>query len=77
MAWFDLVKRITAKKENAVHTYLKKHLNYTILVKNCVMAISRNSNRFLMGIKRSLSQKGIIKAYENIPIQPSHEVLSL
>ena len=69
-AWYDLLKRITAKNENVGQTYLKKHLNYTILVKYCVMAISRNSNRFLMGIERSLSQKGIIKVYENIPIQP-------
>ena len=49
---------------------LKKHLNYTILVKYCVMVISRNSNRFLTGIERNLSQKGIINVYENIPIQP-------
>ena len=34
------------------------------------MAKSRNSNRFLMGIGKSLSQKGIIKVYENVPIQP-------
>ena len=34
------------------------------------MAIPRNSNRFLMGIERTLSQKGIIKVYENIPIEP-------
>ena len=33
------------------------------------MAISRNNNCFLMGIERSLSQKGIIKVYKNIPIQ--------
>ena len=32
------------------------------------MAISRNSNRFLMGIERSLFQKGI---YKNIPIAGS------
>ena len=58
---------------------LKKHLNYTILMKYCVLAIPRNINRFLMGIERSLPQKGIIKVYENIPIQPSqvHKVLSL
>ena len=32
-----------------------------------------------MGIERSLSQKGIIKVYENIPIQPwqVYKVLSL
>ena len=36
------------------------------------MAISRNSNRFLMlmGIERILSQKVIIKISENIPLQP-------
>ena len=41
------------------------------------LGISRNSNRFLMGIERTLSQRGIIKAYENIPIQPLqvHRVL--
>ena len=33
------------------------------------MAISKNSNRFQMVIERSLSQKGIIKVYEIIPIQ--------
>ena len=60
-------------------TYLQKHLNYTTLVKYCVMAITSNNIRFLMGIERSLSQKGIIKVYENIPIQPMelHKVLSL
>ena len=42
--------------------------NYTILVKHRAMAISRNSNRFLIGIERSLSQKGIVKVYETIPI---------
>ena len=41
-------------------TYLQKHFNYTTLVKYCVMAISRNSNRFLMGIERSLSHKRIM-----------------
>ena len=77
--WYDLLKRITAKSENVVQAYLKKHLNYTILVKYCVMAISRNRNRFLMGIERSLSQKEIIKVYGNIPIQlwEAHKVLSL
>ena len=60
-------------------TYLQKHLNYTILVKYCVMAITSNNIRFLMGIERSLSQKGIMKVYENIPIQSLevHKVLSL
>ena len=58
------------KNENVGQNYLKKHLNSRILVKYCVMAISRNSNRFLMGIEKSLSQKGIIKVYENIPVQP-------
>ena len=33
------------------------------------MAISRNINRFLMGIERSISQKGLIKVHENTPIQ--------
>ena len=33
------------------------------------MAISRKSNRVLMGIERSLSEKGTIKACENVPIQ--------
>ena len=32
-----------------------------ILVKYCATAVSRNNNRFLMGIKRSLSQKRIMK----------------
>ena len=36
----------------------------------CVMAISRNRNRFVMGIERSTSQKVIRIVYENIPIQP-------
>ena len=35
-------------------TYFKKHFNYTIFVKYCVMAISSDSNCFLMGIERSL-----------------------
>ena len=34
------------------------------------MITSRNSNRFLIGTETSLSQKGIIKMKENIPIQP-------
>ena len=46
--------------ENFGQTYLQKHFNYTTLVKYCVMAISRNSNRFLMGIERSLSHKRIM-----------------
>ena len=33
------------------------------------MTISRASNRFLMGTERSLSQKGIIKIWKNIPVQ--------
>ena len=116
----DLVKIITAKNENVGQTYLKKHLNYTILMKHnfkilsffnisattkiyllflkpyleneikqnpqelahvhtlfkmgvmkpYVMTISKNSNHFLMGIERSFSQKGIIKVYQNISIQP-------
>ena len=48
---------------------VKKHLNYTVLVKYYFMAKSRNSNRFLMSIGRSLSQREIIKVYENTPIQ--------
>ena len=63
-------QRITAENENIGQTYLKKHLNYTIIVKYCVMAISRNSNRFVMGIEKSLSQIEVTKVYENIPIQP-------
>ena len=70
MAGYDLLIIITAKNENGRQTYLKKHLDYTILVKYCVMAISRNSNCFLVGLERSLSQTGVIKVYENIPIQP-------
>ena len=62
-------KELQQKNENDRQTYLEKQLNYIILVKYCVMAISSNSNRFLMGIERSLSHKGIIKVYENIPIQ--------
>ena len=62
-------KELQQKNENDKQTYLEKQLNYIILVKCCVMAISSNSNRFLMGIERSLSHKGIIKVYENIPIQ--------
>ena len=34
------------------------------------MAISRNSNRFLMGTEKILSQKVIIKISENIQLQP-------
>ena len=45
-------------------------MNYKILVTYCVMAISKNNNCFLMGIARKLSQKEIIKLYQNIPIQP-------
>ena len=55
---------MTCSKE--LQNYLKKRLNYTVLVKYCLMAISRNSNRFLMGIERRLSQKGIIKVYQKI-----------
>ena len=62
-------KELQQKNENDKQTYLEKQLNYTTLVKYCVMAISSNSNRFLMGIERSLSHEGIIKVYENIPIQ--------
>ena len=49
------------------------------IIQYCVMAISRNSNRFLIRTERSLSQKGIIKVYKNIPIQlyQVHKVLSL
>ena len=47
-----------------------KKLNCTNLVKYCVMAISSNSNRLLMGVGRSLSQKAVVKVYENISIQP-------
>ena len=56
--------------QNAKTILKKKNMgqNYTILVNHRAMAISRNSNRFLMGNERSLSQKGIIKVYERIPI---------
>ena len=60
-AYYGLLNRITAKNENNGQTCLKKHLNYTVSVKYCVMTISRNNNRFLMGIERSLSKKGIMK----------------
>ena len=53
----DLLKSITTRNWNVGQTYHKKHLNYTILVKYCVKAIPRNSNRFLMVIERGLSQK--------------------
>ena len=46
--------------KNVGQNYLKKHLNYAILVKYCVMAISRNSNCFLIRIERRLSQKIIV-----------------
>ena len=42
------------KLKNDGKTYFKKHFNYTIFVKYCVMAISSDSNCFLMGIERSL-----------------------
>ena len=50
-----------------------------ILVKYYIMAISRNSNCFLMVIERGLSQRVIIKTKENVPIQPQqvHKVFSL
>ena len=57
------------QKLKMLDNLILKILNYTISVKYCVMAISRNSNRFLMGTVRSLSQKVIIKVYENIRIQ--------
>ena len=42
------------------------------------MAISSNSNCFLMVIERGLSQRLIIKTKENVPIQPQqvHKVYS-
>ena len=58
---FVILKKFAAKNNYVEQTYLKKHLNYTILLNYCVMAISKNSNRSLKGIKRSLSQRGIIK----------------
>ena len=66
----DLLSRVTGKNKNVGQTYLKKYFDYTVLVKYLVMAISRNSNRVLMGIEMSLFQKRIIKVYENIPFQP-------
>ena len=68
---FDMTysKELQQENENFGQTYRKNHLNYTVLVKYCVMAISRNINRFLMGIGRSISQKGLIKVHENTPIQ--------
>ena len=72
-------KELQQKMKTLDKLILKKHSNYTILVKYCVMAISRNCNSFLMVIERSLSQKGTIKVYENIPTQPwqVHKVFSL
>ena len=64
-----LTQKNYSKNENVGQTYLKKHLNYTILVKYCVMAISRNSNRFLMSIERIVKVIKIIKVYEIISIQ--------
>ena len=71
----SLFKRITTNGQN----HRKKHLNYAILVKYCVMATFRNCNHFLMGTKSNLLQKGIIKVYEIITIQllHVHKVLSL
>ena len=68
---FDMTysKELQQENENFGQTYRKNHLNYTVLVKYCVMARSRNINRFLMGIGRSISQKGLIKVHENTPIQ--------
>ena len=62
---------------------LDKLIVKTFELNNCSeyygMVISRNSNRFLMGIERSLSQKRTIKKWENIPIQLQlvHNILSL
>ena len=66
-------------KANVGQTYLQKHLNYTILLKYFVLAISTNSNHFLMCIEMSLSQRGIITVYDNIPIQLqlAHQIRSL
>ena len=64
----SLFKRIT-KHENVGQNHRKKHLNYIILVKYCVMAIFRNCDHFLMGTESNLLQKGIIKVYEIITIQ--------
>ena len=57
--WPDMTysKELQQKNENVGQTFLKKHLNYKILVKYCLMTISRNSDRFLMRTARSLSQK--------------------
>ena len=65
----SLFKRITAKHENVGQNHRKKHLNYTILVKYCVMATFRKCNHFPMGTESNLLQKGIIKVYEIITIQ--------
>ena len=54
MAWYDLLMRI---KANVGQTYLQKHLNYTILLKYFVLAISTNSNHFLMCIEMSLPER--------------------
>ena len=58
---------------------IKKISIKQILVKYYIMAISRNSNCFLMVIERGLSQRVIIKTKENVPIQPQqvHKVFSL
>ena len=62
---------------------LDKLIVKTFELNNCSeyygMVISRNNNRFLMGIERSLSQKRTIKKWENIPIQLQlvHNILSL
>ena len=66
-------------KKNSVRFYMtysielqkKMRMLDKLIFKNiCVMAISRNSNRFLMGIERSPSHKKIKKVYESIPVQP-------
>ena len=60
----------------AGHIHFKKLMKFrkfTEIFHCCLirlMAISRNSNRFLMGPDRSLSQKGIIKVYGNFSIEP-------
>ena len=79
--WPDMTysKELQQKMKMLDKLIFKKHFSYTNLVKSCVMTIFRNSNCFLMGNERRLSQIGIIKVYENIPIQPQqvHKVLSL
>ena len=57
------LKELQQKNENVEQTYLEKHLNYTILVKYCAMAISRNSNRWVL---RGISPRKELQKYMKI-----------